>query len=341
MADLVHGRTETLGGHLWPCEPCGQAHDVDHAGRHRRGPTCPRQDTEAWLAARRQARLPVPSVHLVCTGPHALGEISRPPQQDLDDILIRAAAQALITLAADPHDVGGLMGVLCVRHPWTRTLADQPHVHGLVPAGGVAADRTAWRLARTSSLVPVQALSQRCRGRLLALVRQERPDRTLPEAVWTTGWVVSGTPTVPGTEPVLPYLGRDVHRSALTNHRRLSMADGQVGCRDQDSPSSRGHTMTLPAQACIRRCLPHVWPPGFHTVRYDGLWSPVQRPRLHQRQLALAGHAPVPPPTAPARESPPPDCWCPPLRAGQPCPHGGQGVLVVMRALPRPPQGPP
>jgi Transposase zinc-binding domain len=121
MAALVHGRTETLGGHLWPCEPGGQAHDVDHAGRHRRGPTGQRQDTEAWLAARRQARLPVPSVHLVCTGPPALGELSRPPQPDLDALLIRAAAPARINLAADPHDVGGLMGVLGVRHPWTRT----------------------------------------------------------------------------------------------------------------------------------------------------------------------------------------------------------------------------
>jgi Putative transposase len=223
------------------------------------------------------------------------------------------------------------MGVLCVLHTWTRTLAYHPHVHCLVPAGGVSADRTAWRPAHTSDLVPVHALSKLCRGLFRDLVRQERPDLPLPEAVWTTGWVVYCKPTVQGTAQVLQYLGRYVHRLALTNHRLLAIADGQGCFRDQDSQSSRWHTMTLQ----------HVWPQGFHKVRYYGLWSPVHRPLLHQLQLALAGHTPAPPPTAPARESHPPDFWCPPLRAGQPCPHCGQGLLVVIRSLPRHPKGPP
>jgi Transposase zinc-binding domain/Putative transposase len=221
MDDLVHCRTETLGGHLWPCEHCGQEHYVYHACRHRRCPTCHRPDTEAWLAERRQELLPVTYFHLVFTVPHELGEIIRQHQKDLYDILIRAAAQALLKLSADPHYVGGLIGVLCVLHTWPRTLAHHPHVHCLVPAGGVSADRTEWRPARTSYLVP------------------------------------------------------------------------------------------------------------------------VHRPLLRQLQLALAGHAAVPPPTAPARESHPPDFWCPPLRAGQPCPHCGQGLLVVIRSLPRHPKGPP
>ena len=146
---------------------CGQEPYVYHSCRHRRCPTCHRQDTEAWLAERRQERLPVTSVHLVFTVPHELGEIIRQHQQDLYDILIRAAAQALIKRAADPHDVGGLMGVLCVLHTWTRTLAYHPHVHCLVPAGGVSADRTEWRPARTSYLVPVHALSKLFRGLFL------------------------------------------------------------------------------------------------------------------------------------------------------------------------------
>jgi hypothetical protein len=341
MDDLVHCRTETLGGHLWPCEHCGQEHYVYHACRHRRCPTCHRPDTEAWLAERRQELLPVTYFHLVFTVPHELGEIIRQHQKDLYDILIRAAAQALIKLSADPHYVGGLIGVLCVLHTWTRTLAYHPHVHCLVPAGGVSADRTEWRPARTSYLVPVHALSKLFRGLFLDLVRQERPDLTLPEAVWTKGWVVYCKPTVQGTEQVLQYLGRYVHRIALTNHRLLSIADGQVCFRYQDSQSYRWHTMTLPAQEFIRRFLQHVLPQGFHKVRYYGLWSPVHRPLLRQLQLALAGHAPVPPPTAPARESHPPDFWCPPLRAGQPCPHCGQGLLVVIRSLPRHPKGPP
>src|SRR5262245_35000095 len=268
MDDLVHCRTETLGGHLLPCEPCGQEHDVYHACRHRRCPTCHRQDTEAWRAERRQELLPVTSVHLVFTVPHELGEIIHQQHKDLDASLLRAAAHARIKRAADPHDVGGLMGVLCVLHTWTRTLASHPHGHCLVPAGGVSAERTAWRPAPTSDLVPVHALSKRLRGLFLALVRQDRPDLTRPEAVGTTGWVISCTPTVQGTAQVVPYLGRSVHRIARTHPRLLSIADGQVGVRSQDAPSYRWHTLTLPAQECIRRFLPHVWPQGFHKVRY-------------------------------------------------------------------------
>jgi hypothetical protein len=140
--------------------------------------------------------------------PHALGAVVRRPQQALDDSLIRAAAQALIPLAAAPHAVGGRLGGWGVLHTWTRPLADHPHVHGLVPAGGVSADRTAWRPARSSSLVPVQALSTLLRGRLRALVQQERPDLLLPESVWTRGWVVDGKPAGHSTEQIRQDLGR-------------------------------------------------------------------------------------------------------------------------------------
>src|SRR6266850_7023390 len=197
LAARLACRTEALGGQLWPCEHGGQAHDVYHACRHRRGPTGHHHETAAWRAERRQALVPVPSFHLVFTVPPALGEISRPHPQDLYGIVRRAAAQALITLAADPHAVGGLIGVWCGLHPWTRTLASHPPVHGLVPAGEVSADRTAWRPARTSSLVPVHALSKLVRGLFRDLVRQARPDLTIPEVVWTQGWVVSGTPAGP------------------------------------------------------------------------------------------------------------------------------------------------
>jgi hypothetical protein len=142
------------------------------------------------------------------TLPQALRALVRRHQKDLDDIWLRAAAQALITLAADPYDVGGWIGVLCVLQPWTRALFDHPHVHGLVPAGGVSADRTQWRPARQISLVPVRALSQLFRGIFRDLVRQERPDLAIPESVWTTDGVVYGQPAVHGTDRVLRDLGR-------------------------------------------------------------------------------------------------------------------------------------
>jgi putative transposase len=128
-----------------------------------------------------------------------------------------------------------------------------------VPAGGVSADRTEWRPARTSYLVPVHALAKLFRGLCLDLVRQARPDLTLPESVWTKGWVVYCNPTVQGAEQVLNYLGRYVHRIALTNHRLLAIAEGQVRFRAQDAQDQRWRIMTLPADEFIRRLLQHAY----------------------------------------------------------------------------------
>jgi Putative transposase/Transposase zinc-binding domain len=341
IEDRLACRTEALGGQLLQCDRGGQEHDVYHSCRNRSCPKCHRLDTEAWLAERRQELLPVPYFHVVFTVPQELREISRRHHQDLYDILLRASALALIKLAADPHYVGGLIGVLCVLHTWTRTLAYHPHVHCLVPAGGVSADRTQWPPARRSYLVPVQALSQLFRGVFRALVHQERPDLTIPESVWTKGWVVYCKPALRGPEQVLNYLGRYVHRIALTNSRLLAIEDGHVCFRSQDTQDQRWKTMTLPALEFIRRFLQHVLPQGFHKVRYYGLWSPIHRPLLHQLQLWLAGHVPDPPPTSPPPENPSTASWAPPLRAGQPCPSCEQGLLVVIRSLPRPPRGPP
>jgi hypothetical protein len=169
--------------------------------------------------------------HVVFTLPQELHELVRRHKQDLYDVLLRAAAQALIKLAMDPHYVGGLIGVLCILHTWSRTLTYHPHVDCLVPAGRVAADGTEWRPARMSYLVPVHALAKRFRGLFLALVRQERPELTLPESVWSKGWVVYCKPAVQGTEKVLHYLGRYIHRIALTNPRLLCIDKCQVCLR--------------------------------------------------------------------------------------------------------------
>jgi hypothetical protein len=341
MDDLMNCRTETLGGQLLQCDHCGQEHYVYHSCRNRSCPKCHHQDTEAWLEERRQELLPVPYFHVVFTLPRELRALVRRHQKDLYDILLRAAAQALIKLAVDPHYVGGLIGLLCVLHTWTRALVYHPHVHCLVPAGGVSADRTEWRPARPTYLVPVQALSKLFRGLFLDLVHKERPDLAIPESVWTTKWVVYCKPAVHGTDQVLRYLGRYVHRIALTNSRLLSIENGQVRFRYQDSRHHCWKTMTLPALEFIRRFLQHVLPESFHKVRSYGLWSPVHRPLLHQLQLALAVHTPAPPPAPPEPESHSTDAWGPPLRAGQPCPSCGQGLLVVIRSLPRQQRGPP
>jgi hypothetical protein len=140
---------------------------------------------------------------------------------------------------------------------------------------------------------------------------------------------------------VLRYLGRYVHRIALTNSRILSIEDGQVCFRYQDSRHHGWKPMTLPALEFIRRFLQHVLPEGFHKVRYYGLWSPVHRPLLHQLQLCLAHLAPHPSPESPAPATGPDDPWCVPLRAGQTCPRCGHGLLVFIRSLPPLQRGPP
>ncbi|HSF29041.1 MAG TPA: transposase [Candidatus Tectomicrobia bacterium] len=136
-------------------------------------------------------------------------------------------------------------------HTWTRTLAYHPHAHGLLPAGGVSADRTQWQPAHRSYLVPVHALAQLLRGVFRVLVRQERPDVTTPESVWTRGWVVYSKPTMQAAEPVLQYLGPYLHRSALTNSRLLSLEDGQVCFRYQDAQDQRWSSC---AAFCSMRC---------------------------------------------------------------------------------------
>jgi hypothetical protein len=330
-----------LGGQLLQCDHCGQEHYVYHSCRNRSCPKCHRLDTEAWLEARRRELLPVPYFHVVLTLPQELQELVRRNQNDLYDILLRAAAHALIKLAADPHYVGGLIGVLCVLHTWSRTLTYHPHVHCLVPAGGVSADHTEWQPARPTYLVPVQALAKLFRGLFRELVHQVRPDLTIPESVWTRGWVVYCKPTMQGTEAVLQYLGRYIHRIALTNSRILSIEDGHVCFRYQDAQDQRWKTMTLPALEFIRRFLQHVLPQGFHKVRYYGLWSPVHRPLLYQLQLLLAGQHPPAPLAAPDRESQPSDSTYALLQAGQLCLHCGQGWLVVIRQFPRHQRSPP
>jgi hypothetical protein len=255
---IIHCRTEALGGQRLPCERCGQEPDVYHACRHRSCPQCHHQDPEAWLEARRLELLPVPYCHVVLTLPQELRELVRRHQQDLYDSWLRAAAPARITLAADAHDVGGLIGVLGVLHTWTRALVSPPHVHCLVPAGGLSAEQTAWRPARQTDLVPVQALSTLLRGLCRDLVRQARPALTRPEGIWTNGGVVYGTPTVQGPEKGLNSLGRSGHRIALTTSRMVSLEDGAVCFRYQDAQNHRWHTMPLPAQEFMRRFLQHV-----------------------------------------------------------------------------------
>ena len=339
--DIVACRTEALGGHVFVCDHCGHEQYAYHSCRNRSCPKCHKDDTEAWLEARRKELLSVPYFHVIFTLPQELRHCVRRHQKKLYAILMKAAAQALIKLAADPHYVGGLIGILAVLQTWTRALVYHPHVHCLVPAGGVSADGRAWLDARVTYLVPVDALSRIFRGLFRELVGKELPELRLPESVWQAKWVVHCKPAIQGTERVLDYLGRYVHRVAITNNRILSIDEGKVTFRYKDSRDACWKQMTLPADEFMRRFLQHVLPMGFHKVRYYGLWSPAHRRLLRQVQLRLGRGEP-----SPEQGGPEPDIGSGDDPTGLAprlltCPHCRIGALLWSARIPRRGRGPP
>jgi hypothetical protein len=340
--DILECRTPALGGHVYRCDACGREQFVYHSCRNRSCPKCHGRDTRAWLADRKSELLPVPYFHVVFTVPSPLRRIIRRRQKDLLPLLMKAAAKALIKLAADPHYVGGLIGVLAVLHTWTRTLEYHPHVHCLVPGGGLTDDGQ-WRPARSNYLVPVKALSRIFRGIFLDAAAKQLPS-DLSSSLRRQPWVVYAKPTCPGPDRVLAYLGRYVHRIAITNSRILAVDDGKVTFRYRPSDDSQWRTMTLAASEFIRRFLQHVLPKGVHKVRYYGLWAPSNRPRLRQIQITLAADAPAKPsqerqPTADSFTLSPPSP--PAARGAVPCPHCHRGTLVPVRRIPPQRRAPP
>jgi len=283
---LIACRTAELGGHLYQCDLCGHQQYAYHSCRNRHCPKCHGQDTEDWLEQRRRELLPVPYFHLVFTLPQALRRIIRQHQHILYPVLMRSAAEALQKLALDPRYVGGRIGILAVLHTWTRTLEYHPHVHCLVPGGGLGPDGR-WIPARQDYLVPVRALSRLFRGIFMTRAKGALPEQKWPTSVWSQEWVVYAKPTVKRPDAVLSYLGRYVHRIAISNSNILSMDDGQVTFRYRKVGEPQSRTMTLPAPEFIRRFLQHVLPDGFHKVRYYGLWAPTHRRQLQQLQEDL------------------------------------------------------
>ena len=333
LADLAACRTAAFGGHVHRCDTCGAEHYTYHSCRNRSCPTCHGAATAAWLAAREAELLPVPYFHVVFTLPAALRDLVRAHQRTLLPLLMRTAAESLQALAADPHYVGGTLGILAVLHTWTRALVYHPHVHCLVPGGGRAPGDGTWRAARGDFLVPVRALSARFRGRFLARLQAALPTAVIPATVWHTPWVVYCKPTVQGSAPVLRYLARYVHRIAITDARIVAVDDARVTFSYQEAQAiaaPRWRTMTLPGEEFLRRFLQHVLPRGVHKVRYYGLWHPAARARREalSRQLAPP-NAPPPTPPAAAEGSTPAGA-----RVDR-CPTCGQGTLCVVGHLPR------
>ena len=277
-----------MGGHVFECNNCGKLRYSYHSCRNRSCPKCHNSDTKAWLQARQKELLPVPYYHVIFTLPHELSGFMRLYQQDLYGLLIKTAADSIIKLAADPHYVGGQVGVMAVLHTWGSNLSYHLHVHCLVTAGGLSPDGRTWISARDNYLVPVNALSKLFRGIFLARIRRHFNEIQLPKSIWRKDWVVHCKPAVHGSRTVLNYLARYIHRVAIANSRILSVDNGNVTFRYKNS--KRGaciKTMTVNATEFIRRFLQHALPKGVHKVRYYGLWSPSNRKKLLELQQNL------------------------------------------------------
>lgn len=290
LLDISTCRTPARGAHIARCQACEREHLYYHSCRNRSCPRCAVGATERWIEQRRAELLPVPYFHLVFTLPQALRPTLRRHHKALLPALMRAAAESLIALARDPRYVGGTVGVLAVLHTWSRTLTWHPHVHCLVPGVGVTA-AGAICLARKSFLVPVRALSDLFRARFVHHARGAVQGLQISETVFAQRWVVFAKPTARQTDTVLRYLGRYVHRVAISNHRILGAGDGRVTFRYTDTRDHRSKTMTLDADEFLRRFLQHVLPRGMHKIRYYGLLSPARRHHYRILQLCLAAMA--------------------------------------------------
>jgi len=278
--------------------------------------------------------------HVVFTIPQELRPYVRSRQKIMYNILMKAAGRSLIKLAADPHYVGGLIGILAFLHTWSRTLEYHPHVHCLVPAGGISSEQK-WMEAREDYLVPVKALSMIFRGMFKRFTSEELPEVKIPKTVWSKSWAVYCKPSVQGAEKVLKYLGRYVHRIAIANSRILSIENGKVSFRYQGSRTLQWKIMTLDAMEFIRRFLQHVLPKGIHKIRYYGLWNPSHRDTLRRLQIILPQDNDKSDSAACMAELTIETVTTVPIKNGKPCPHCGKGILCCIGIIHRRKKNPP
>ena len=303
MADIRRCRTAVCGGHLYTCPDCQTTRYSYHSCQNRHCPKCQHQAGQDWLARQRELLLPVPYFLLTFTLPAELRSLARSRQKLVYTLLFRASAAAAQQLALDPRFAGGQLGMVGVLHTGGRNLAYHPHVHFLVPGGGVAGNGR-WRPSRHNFLLPVRVLSILFRARFRD-ARQRTPffDQ-VPTSVWRQPWVVHCKPVGNG-RAALRYLAPYIFRVAISNRRILKLANGKVSFRYFASETGKPRTCTVTAVEFIRRFLQHVLPKGFVKVRYYGFFAPGLRPRLR----AIRRHLPTPQPqaaAAPEPEPPPP-----------------------------------
>jgi len=278
LRDMAQCRTAAFGGHVYYCTTCDETHYQYHSCQNRHCPQCQHNAAQQWLDKQQASLLPAPYFMVTFTLPAGLRDVARRNQQAVYNLLFRASAAALQKLAWDPRFVGGQIGLVGVLHTWGRNLSYHPHVHYLVPAGGLSADGRQWLTARHNFLVPVKALSRLFRAKFCDGLKKIDLFAQAPSETWQQDWVVHCQPVGRG-QAALKYLAPYIFRVAISNRRIIRAAAGKVTFRYRASDTGRFRTCTLSAEEFLRRFLQHVLPKGFVKVRYYGLFSPA---RLHQ-----------------------------------------------------------
>ena len=292
MSAIENCRTAALGGHVARCENCAHSQISYNSCRNRHCPKCQGEAAKEWLAAREADLLPVPYYHVVFTLPAAVADIAYQNKAVIYDLLFKASAETLLTIAADPKHLGARIGITSVLHSWGSAMTHHPHIHMIVPGGGISLDGERWVSCRPGFFLPVRVLSRLFRRlfleRLLAAYQANRlkffgNHSALADAqafatylapLRRTEWVVYAKRPFGGPQAVLAYLSRYTHRVAIANSRLIACDRNSVTFRWKDYRAEgreRQKVMTLTTAEFIRRFLIHVLPHGFHRIRHYGL----------------------------------------------------------------------
>jgi Putative transposase/Transposase zinc-binding domain len=338
---IARCRTAALGGHVDQCTRCGHRATISYNScRNRHCPKCQTAARDRWIAARQKELLPTRYVHVVFTLPASLARLALQNKKLIYGLLLRASAETLLEVARDPRHLGAEIGFFSVLHTWNQKLSLHPHVHCVIPAGGLSLDHTHWVRSQKGFFLPLRVLSRVFRGKFVAGLKQAFQSGQLqfhgqlaplaqPKtfAAWLRplfrkDWVVYAKPPFGGPEYVLQYLGRYTHRVAISNHRLVWFAEGKVTFRWRDSAhNNEQKLMTVSLDEFLRRFLLHLLPKGFVRIRNFGFLANRRRATLLPRCFQLLGA----PPDAKADQdvSSSNDLWR--------CPKCGGPMVVVER----------
>ena len=354
LRDVQNCRTAVLGGHLEACDHCGHQRPAYNSCRNRHCPKCQGPARARWLQARAAELLPVPYFHVVFTLPETLGPLALQNKEVVYGVLFRAVGETLLEVAANPRRLGARIGFLAVLHTWGQNLMHHPHLHCVVPAGGLSPDGTAWVPGREDFFLPVRVLSRVFRGKFIALLKQTiargeltyhgqltpLADPAMMEALLDQAvkhdWVVYAKRPFGGPEAVLKYLARYTHRVAISNRRLLRFENGEVTFSWKDyAHGNQQSTMALDAVEFLRRFLLHVLPSSFVKIRYYGFmanryrWKNLERCRELLGQPRVADTEDQPPPIVPTTNATEATEDSSRVR----CPRCGEGIMRIIGQL--------